>query len=398
MIAYKEALNRVLSTAYSFGSENVLLNDTAGRILDEIIVADRDFPPFNRVTMDGIAIRIDNFISGQRRFALGGMARAGSEQVMLTDSDNCVEVTTGCILPVGCDTVIPYEHLKREGNYFTITNNPTKDQYIHKKGSDALKDSTLLLPGARITGTETAVLATVGKGSVKVKRNPRVTIIATGDELIPVGLRPEIHQIRISNTHTLHAALNDFGIIPEILHIKDNPKELNEKLFMALTSSDALILSGGVSMGKFDFLPAVLEELGVQCLFHRVAQRPGKPFWFGTWESGKCTVFSLPGNPVSTFLNYVLYFKNWLHKCWNIPLGNHQALALQAFENKSNLTLFLPVGIEFANATRYARKIPNNGSGDFLSLRHANGFVILPPEYHCETNSLLTFIPLDFRV
>lgn len=396
MISYSEALALVLSTSHSLGSESVPLKDATGCFLDENIVADRDFPPFNRVTMDGIAIRFDSFNSGLRHFQICGLARAGNEQVHLSASDGCIEVTTGCILPEGSDTVVPYEHLTAGTNRFTVNTTPVKGQNIHKKGSDTLKNSLLLQAGKRITAKDVAVLASVGKSTVTVKRKPEVTLIATGDELIPIEMKPELHQIRLSNTYMLNSALQEFGIVPKMLHVKDDREALRSVLMKALSESDVLILSGGVSMGKFDYLPQILEDLGINCLFHKVAQKPGKPIWFGTCEDNGCMVFSLPGNPVSTFVNYLLYFKTWLYACWNLPLDYTKVICLNEMVNKSQLVHFLPVTLTMENGLVQAKLVPNNGSGDFLSLVNSDGFIQLNPNSELQKGSFLTFIPSDF--
>ena len=393
MISHKDALEMVLASSRSLGTETVDLSDAGGRFLAETITADRDFPPFDRVTMDGIGIAFSGLKSDQTAFLVEDIARAGAPQAILSTTSHCIEVTTGAMLPIGCDTVIPYEHLHKCDNGYQILVQPKEGQNIHLKGSDTQDQSLLLKPGVQISAAEIAILATVGKTQVLVHKSPEVTILSTGDELVPVHVFPEPHQIRTSNNYMLQEALRQWHIRPNLLHLPDDKIVLTESLSKVLAVSDALIISGGVSMGKFDFLPDTLTQLGVKNSFHRVAQKPGKPFWFGTWNQGGCVVFSLPGNPVSTFLNYLVYFEAWLRQCWQLPLVRYEVKITAEQNNSSKLTQFTPVRLIEIGGQRYASPIANNGSGDFISLTHSDGFIVLEPESKYAQDSILPYIP-----
>lgn len=393
MISYQDALALVLASSKSLGTETVHLTDAGGRYLAETIHADRHFPPFDRVTMDGIAIQYSSWKSNQTVFKIESIAQAGAPEMKLADSSNCIEVTTGAMLPQGCDTVIPYEHLTVCNSGFRVGNPPKKGQNIHSKGSDSGIQSVLLEAGSLLSAPEIAILATVGKNNVLVKKAPKVTIISTGDELVPVEAIPEPHQIRMSNNLMLNEALLKWGIKPTLVHIADDQKALIQKLSEALSLSEVIIISGGVSMGKFDFLPEILEQLEVKKIFHKVAQKPGKPFWFGSWKKGNCTVFSLPGNPVSSFLNYLVYFRVWLMKGWDLPLKQYEIRTTSFHSNPTDLTQFQPVQLTLKEGQFFANPILNNGSGDILSLTLSDGFIRLDPQTKYPPNSILPFIP-----
>jgi len=189
----------------------------------------------------------------------------------------------------------------------------TQGQSIHKRAADARKDERLLQPGFIMTPAEVALLASVGKEKVKVFAYPKAAIISTGDELVAIDQVPKAHQIRSSNVYALQSAMAEIGWQAERFHVEDEKRAMEKTFRKILETSDVLILSGGVSKGKFDFVPEVLNQVGIEVLFHQVSQRPGKPFWFGKSASGK-VAFALPGNPVSTFMCFYKYIKPWVLK------------------------------------------------------------------------------------
>ena len=295
-----EALDIILNTSTNFGVEEVDFLKSNGRILKEEIVADRDFPPFNRVSMDGIAISSEAFNKGQRAFKIEGIQAAGSEQLTLQDPSNCIEAMTGAVLPKNTNVVIQYELLEIKNGIATVNLDVVKHfQNIHLKGLDRKQGDILIQKNTVISPAEIGVFATVGKSIVKVAKQPKVMIISTGNELVAVSENPADHQIRRSNVFTLVSLLEKLNIKAETAHISDDKNLLLNKIESFLNEYDVLLFSGAVSKGKFDFIPEVLDSLGVEKLFHRVKQRPGKPFWFGKKEDK--TVFAFPGNPVSTF-------------------------------------------------------------------------------------------------
>ncbi|PQJ79751.1 molybdopterin molybdotransferase MoeA [Polaribacter porphyrae] len=377
MISVKEAKNIILNSTQNFGIEEIPFIKSVGRILKEEIVADRDFPPFNRVSMDGIAIDYKAFEKGQRAFHIEGIQAAGSKQITLQNSENCIEVMTGAVLPNNANTVIRYEDVTIKNGIATITiDSIHENQNVHPKGKDGKVRDILIHQNKKIAAAEIGVLATVGKSKVKVAKQPKVMIISTGDELVGVDEIPLEHQIRRSNVFTLVSLLERLNIPSETAHITDDKTVLKQKIETYLQEYDVLLFSGAVSKGKFDFLPQVFDELGVEKLFHRVAQRPGKPFFYG--QTNNCIVFGFPGNPISTFGNCLAYFYPWYYKSVGIEMQEKTAILTEDVLFKPNLTYFLQVKLSDKFGHTLATPIKGNGSGDLASLVNADAFIQLP--------------------
>ncbi|WP_425656939.1 molybdopterin molybdotransferase MoeA [Tenacibaculum ascidiaceicola] len=397
MITVAKAKHIILENTQNFGIEEIPFLQAIGRVLKEDIVADRDFPPFNRVAMDGIAINHRFFEHGIRDFKIEGIQAAGSPQKTLDNAANCYEVMTGAVLPNNTDTVIRYEDVDINTLIATITVDKIKEgQNIHRKGSDKSKGTVLIKKNTIISAAEIGVLATVGKATVKVAKQPKVMIVSTGDELVDVNENPLDHQIRRSNVYTLVSLLNNLKIPAETAHITDEKSILKEKIESYLKLYDVLLFSGAVSKGKFDFLPEVLDELGVQKLFHRVSQRPGKPFWFGTTDN--CNVFAFPGNPISTFVNCLVYFYPWYLKSTGLHSEEKTAVLAKNITFKPNLSCFMQVKLTSENGQVYATPIQGNGSGDLASLVEADGFIELPKTEEVTFKKGSVFPILTYRV
>lgn len=378
MITSEKALEIILNQTEDFGIETIDFKDTLGRVLKEEIIADRDFPPFNRASMDGIAITVDPFNKGIREFKIEGVQAAGSPKLILKDPNNCIEVMTGAMAPVNSEAVIPYELVEIKDGVAKVNTNDIKYfQNIHRKGLDRKKEDVLIPKNTIISAAEIGVLATVGKTSVKVAKNPKVMLISTGDELVEIDQTPEDYQIRRSNIHTLVAILDRIHIKADIIHIADDKPLLKQKIAAILKDYDVLLFSGAVSKGKFDFLPEVLDELGVEKLFHKVRQRPGKPFWFGKKDNK--TVFAFPGNPVSTFVSCMKYFYPWYQKSTGVNYVNRNfAVLSKDFNFKPDLTYFLQIKLENKNGQLLAHPIAGHGSGDLANLVDNDAFIELP--------------------
>lgn len=376
MISSDQALELVLENLMTLGTESIPLQASLGRVLAEDINASRDFPPFNRVAMDGIAIKY-NASNEVNTYICKGLQSAGMAPLTLGDESNCLEVMTGAMLPFGTDTVIPYEHTSQQEGKF-IVNLPIKaGSNIHRKGKDLSKGDTLIPKGQFIRTQEIAILATEGKVKVRVLANPKIVIISTGDELVELEMNPEPYQIRASNKYMLLSALSKLNIDADSIHIDDDKDKLEETISKILNEYDVILMSGGVSKGKLDFIPDVLSELGVTKVFHRIAQRPGKPFWFGQ-KAHNTFVFAFPGNPSSTLVCFKKYFEPWLMT----TQGQKQALIKvklsQEFEFKPNLTYFAQAIIEHSEGQSFAQILTGNGSGDLANLTRIDGFVELP--------------------
>ena len=380
MITVEQAVAIIEQTIKDFGVEEVPLDEAIGRVLRENLYADRDFPPFHRVTMDGIALRFDAFQSGQRTFPIGGIAAAGAAQQALHSPGSCLEVMTGAMLPEGTDTVIRYEDLHISNSQAEVKLGEAKwGLNVHKKGEDRKEGSLIIQAGLKISPAEIGVAATVGKAMLKVSRLPKTVVISTGDELVEVGKAPLPHQIRRSNEHQLKAALAKHKLRVEARHLRDELDEVVAGLEAMLAEYEVLILSGGVSEGKFDYLPQALEQLGVVKLFHKIKQRPGKPFWFGQAPNG-ALVFALPGNPVSSFMCTQRYIVPWLEQSLGLPAPAYpRAVLARDTTFKPDLTYFLQVRTEYdARGQLLAHPAEGHGSGDLANLVDADGFLQLP--------------------
>ena len=379
MISVKEASSIILSHLWTSQPESVELAYSTGRILAESVKSDRDFPPFDRVSMDGIAIAFESFRSGRTQFMIKGIQPAGAPRLKLKNAEACLEVMTGAMLPEGTDTVVRYEDVVVENDIAKITiTGIDRHQNIHSQGQDAKQNQQLLSSGLKISPAEVALLASVGKSKVQVFSFPKTAIISTGDELINIDQTPQFHQIRRSNDTALEAALIELGCPSSKFHLTDSKELLKQRLTTIFDDYELIILSGGVSKGKFDFVPEVLESLGVKKIFHQVNQKPGKPFWFGA--SGKQTVFALPGNPVSTYMCFYRYIKPWLMKSLGVEVSTSHAILAKDFTFKPTLTYFLQVKIRNESGKLMAYPGPGGGSGDFANLKQVDGFLELPSE------------------
>ena len=376
----QKALEIIQNQTKKFGVEEIKFLKSDGRILKENIIADRSFPPFNRVSMDGIAIAAEAFNKGQREFKTEGIQPAGSPQLTMQNSNNCIEVMTGAMLPKNTDVVIQYELIDIENGIAKLQVDTVKKfQNVHLKGLDREKRDVLINENTLITAAEIGVLATVGKSKVKVAKQPKVMIVSTGNELVGVSKTPEPFQIRRSNVFTLVSLLKKLNIQAETAHILDDKEVLQNKINSFLNDFDVLIFSGAVSKGKFDFIPEVLNNLGVEKLFHKVKQRPGKPFWFG--KKGSKTVFAFPGNPVSTFVSCLKYFHTWYYKSMGLSSENkQQAILTEDYFFKPNLTYFLQVKLHQENGQVLATPVTGKGSGDLANLVDSDAFLELPDD------------------
>jgi molybdopterin molybdotransferase len=380
MVSVSEASTIVLSNLFKPSIETVSFQDAIHKVLAERVVADRDFPPFDRVSMDGIAILFSDWDAGQREFVIENVQAAGEERKVLTGPGKCLEVMTGAVLPANTDTVIRYEDLEiNKGSATVSATSIVKRQNIHGKGKDATQGNVLLESGIVLSPAEIALLAAVGKSNVKVFSFPRTAIIASGDELVEVSATPLPHQIRRSNTFAIQAAMKTLGWNGDTFHLEDNKELMLSAMKDIIQSYQVIILSGGVSKGKFDFVPAVLEEIGVRKLFHRVNQRPGKPFWFGNSENGT-TVFALPGNPVSTYMCFYRYIKPWLLNSVGVKSADDVSILARDFSFPDKLTYFLQVAVKNENGNLMAYPDAGGGSGDFANLKNVTGFLELPEE------------------
>jgi molybdopterin molybdotransferase len=396
MISVCEATALIQSVSFHSRREVVGIGDAVGRILAEPIFADRDLPPFNRVTMDGIAISSGEFLRGRVHFKILDTLAAGQPAVSLSDPAGCIEIMTGAMLPEGTDTVVRYEDLIiKDGIAAIQIPKISTGDFIHIRSSDAKISQELLSPGIKLSPAEIALVASVGKVKVSVTAFPKTAIISTGDELVEIDQTPLPHQIRCSNAYALQAALREINCSSDHFHIADQKDTLLRQLTEILAGHELIILSGGVSKGKYDFVPEVLNTLGIRRLFHQVSQRPGKPFWFGT--SDRHTVFALPGNPVSTYMCFYRYIKPWLLQAMTASFTFPKAELAVDYSFSPSLTYFLQVKIKNENGKLLAFPDAGGGSGDFANLREVDGFLELPDGARLfKAGEVFSFIPFRY--
>jgi molybdopterin molybdotransferase len=289
---------------------------------------------------------------------------------------------TGAVLPQSADTVIRYEDVEIRAGLASIHAQGIKyGQNLHLQGVDKKQGDVLAVSGQMITPAIISLAASVGKTHLLVKKMPRVVIISSGDELVDVHQTPSPYQIRKSNSYTMRAVLKQHTIAADILHIPDDPETTRQQIQQCLQNYDVLLLSGGISMGKFDYIPQALEDLQVQKVFYKVAQRPGKPFWFGRYQN-EAIVFAFPGNPVATFMCLHRYFLTWLRA----TLGLAEQLPVYAVLNKDfqfqpALKYYLQVKLNSNQQGQLmASPVEGNGSGDFANLADTDAFLELPLE------------------
>lgn len=361
-------------------TEEVGLRAAAGRVLATDACTDLDQPPFDRVAMDGIAIRTAAWQAGLREFRIAHTQGAGSPPRPLERDADCIEIMTGASLPPGADAVVPVERLHVEGAIARVDADATvlAGANVHRRGSDRVAGDRVVQAGLRLRAPEVALLAAAGVTAVTVRARPRIVVVSTGDELVEPDVVPLPWQVRRSNAYGIVGALAQRGYARvRDLHLRDDPEALASRLGEELDDSDVLVLSGGVSAGRFDHVPDALARIGVPRRFHKVAQRPGRPLWFGVGPRGQL-VFGLPGNPVSTLVCLVRYVLPALGRLEGAaPVAPPVVRLSAAVARHPELTLFLPADLSSDAQGLLAVPRLTQGSGDFPSLAHTAGFVEL---------------------
>jgi molybdopterin molybdotransferase len=380
MLTPAEAESAIAAAVAPVSHEPVALAAAAGRILRIALRAERDAPPFDRVAMDGIAFALG--AGNRRQFRIAGTQAAGAPVLSLASEADCFEVMTGAVMPRGCDTVVPNEQVDSVDGHAGLRSGceAAPWRHVHRRGADARAGDVLLQAGTRLAAPELAIAASAGHAELQVSRAPRIAILTTGDELVEPGEPILEHQVRRSNAYGLAGALTLAGFAPAAnLQLPDRVDAISAALAAALVQHDVLVLSGGVSAGRFDFVPGVLASLGVQAAFHGIAQRPGRPMWFGSGAMGTL-VFALPGNPVSVLVCLTRYVIPALGRLVAMPAKALPKVALaQDFTFEKPLTCFLPVTLGYDQQGRtLAEPRTTGGSGDFISLAGTDGFVELP--------------------
>lgn len=373
-ISFEEARNRVLVRARAMqlplAVEDIELTQASGRVAAHAVVADRDYPPAARSIRDGYAIQLNDF---NGICEVIGEVRAGQPATMSVGAGQAVEIMTGAPIPAGADAVIMVEHTTRSGSQMCTDRRPQPGEFINPAGSEARKGAVVVPAGEVFTFPRIAMAATVGATRVSVYRKPRVAILSTGDEVISIAATPRDYEVRNSNAWSLAAQVERAGGVPTILPVAADLYNPTRELTEAGLQHDLLLLSGGVSAGKYDIVETVLADLGAEFFFTRVAIQPGQPVVFGR-ACGKF-FFGLPGNPASTMVCFEVFAKAMVQL-----LGGRTepewafgwATLAHDFRHKSGLTRFLPARLENGTLTH----VPWQGSSDVPSLARANCFLI----------------------
>jgi molybdopterin molybdotransferase len=355
--------------------ETVALLEAEGRILAEAIAADRDYPPFDRATRDGYAVRAAE-TPGTLRTA--GQVRAGMEFGRELRAGEAVEIMTGAPVPSGADAVVMVEHSRRDAKTVLLERGVHPGENIVPRGSEARAGHVALEPGRRLRFPEIALLAMFGRGDVRVYRRPRVAILSTGDEVVGITEKPRPFQIRNSNAYSLAAQVRRAGGEPVVLPIApDEPRRTRELIEQGLVA-DLLLLSGGVSMGKYDLVEGVLADLGAKFYFDGVLIQPGKPLVFG--RAGEKFFFGLPGNPLSTMVTFEVFARSALDLiagATEAPLRFVHARLGADFRHRPGLTRFLPAALCGAGDAAVVNPVKWQGSGDVVALTRANSLLVV---------------------
>ena len=385
MISVREALELCLARAVPFSPERMALVEALGLVLAEDVQSDIDSPPFDKALMDGFAVRSADVGAGAE-FQILEVITAGQVPTQSVQTGTATRIMTGAPIPAGADAVVRSEDAElNAGNSrvrFTISQ-VSPGESILRKGAAMRQGETVLKAGRELRPQELGVLAELGKAEIPVRRRPRVAVLATGDELVPVSEIPKPGQIRNSNETMLAAQITRAGGVAEKLGIaRDERRHLAEKIQAGL-NCDVLILSGGVSAGTLDLVPSELAKAGVREIFHKVNVKPGKPVWFGIREAGdsRCLVFGLPGNPVSSMVCFELFPRPVLRRLFGDESPQPQsikAVLKEDFVNRGDRPVYHPAELSWSEDGARIKLVPWMGSADLRATVDANAMAVFP--------------------
>jgi molybdopterin molybdotransferase len=386
MLPIERGLEIVMSTAAAkdrpdrMPAEAVALLDSMHRILREDVLSDEDSPRFDKAIRDGFAVRFEDLQQVPAELAVVGEARAGAAADVHVERGRCCEIMTGAPLPAGANAVVMVEHTERlSPGRVRILKTARENEGLLRRGAEARKGERILSSGRRIGLADLGLLAGTGKSKVLVSSKPRVAVIATGDELVEVEDTPRPGQIRNSNTYTICAQVRDAGAEPVVLGIgRDNLEDLRKKIEQGLRH-DVLIVSGGVSMGKYDLVESVFAEFGVEVLFDKIAMKPGKPTVFG--HRDETFVFGLPGNPISTMVAFHVFVRPLilsLLKAADTKPGILDATLEAPAKCDPERAALVPALVRFDAGQYWIRTAPWKGSSDLAGLARANALIVIP--------------------
>jgi len=381
MLTFEQARQQVISKVsklnHATSTVNLSVWDAAGYVLAQDLIADRNYPPFDRATRDGYAVRASESTADATSTCIGEI-KAGDASTQPLEKGTCIQIMTGAPVPPEADAVVMIEYTSRDKNLIRFQQSATKGQNIVHAGSEAAKGQSLLSSGTRLGYAELGLAAQIGATQLRCAKKPRVAILSTGDEIVPIDASPGPFQIRNSNSVSLAAQVRDAGGEPVLLgNASDRIESLGDKIQLGL-QEDLLVLSGGVSMGKYDLVEDVLKSLGAIFYFDAVAIRPGKPAVFAMCNEKP--VFGLPGNPISTMVTFELFVVpaiDLLSGAPARPLPFLKAILAEAMKEKPGMTHFLPARVQFDSAEAYVKPLAWQGSGDTVTMAKANCFLVV---------------------
>lgn len=401
MITVEKADELLANHGLKLSVKTLPLKNLEGQVLAENITATREQPPFNRVAMDGIAVNYKHL--NKNSFILAGLQKAGQETLTLKDEDQALEVMTGASLPLNTDTVIPYENCTIKEGVASLNDiqSVKEKQNIHFQGSDYQKGDILLHAGKRLNSPDVAIIASQGMKEVACLEYPEIAIVSTGDELVEPGEECKPWQIWRSNSYGIQSELQALGVPQEkihLFHLKDDREEIFQNLSEILERHQLILISGGVSMGKFDFVHTIMADLKVETIFHKITQKPGKPLLFAKGPKNQ-SIFGLPGNPVSALVGTRRYVIPHLELALGKQPKSFKVKLAEGVAFKKNFTLFKAVQLVHSpEGVLMAIPLSSNGSGDFSHLAHSSGFIELEADQAIHPqDSLKTFFPWGNR-
>ncbi len=381
MLSVLEAQKKIFDNAVRLGTETIPVEHSLSYVLVNDVTADRPIPPFDRVAMDGFAVKSSDFDSPEVKLKLKGRIQTGVETDLIVGKGEATQIMTGAPCPEGADAVVKVENSQTDGDWVTLTEPKMKAGLnVAPKGEDAAQGKVLIKAGTALTTAGIAICASVGIAEVEVYRKPTIRIISTGTEIIPPNQNPLPHQIRDCNSYTLRTMSSGLNLEADFMGIGEDDTGVISQLIKKGLEADVLILSGGVSMGEFDYVPKLLAENGVETIFHNVKVKPGKPLWFGK-KGSETYVFGLPGNPVSVQTCFRVFVEPLVRKLAGKNTPENLSLKLPLAEDvvsKTPREHYMPGCLHVQDGKTHIKMISIRGSGDFSNFERSHGVFIFP--------------------
>jgi molybdenum cofactor synthesis domain-containing protein len=398
MITVSEAFKIIKREAFSLEPETIDLENSIGRVLAEEIVADMDLPPFDRSQMDGFAVKSVDTENVPAKLKILGESVAGKGFEGEIKSGETVRIMTGARVPNGADAVQKVENTRGAGeNFVEILETAKPKQNIVKRAGEIKKGERIFTAGERITENMIASIASFGYAKVKVSRKPKAAILSTGSEIVDISQTPEKDQIRNSNSIMLQVFAKKAGAETEVLPIvKDEISSLKSQILKALETNDVLLITGGVSVGDYDFTKPALRELGAEILFEKVSLKPGKPTVFA--KINDKLIFGLPGNPVSSAVTFCLFVRAALLKMQgaeNVELKKSTAVVSEKIKGARGRDSYLPVQVATnERGNLIVESVRFSGSSNFIAFAKANALVFVPQGISFESGDVAEILHL----